>query len=356
MTIQAASSTYPEESQQIEFEVPREEIPVSVQEPDNTRVEIDTMKPGARLHYAREQKNLSIQHVADRLYLDNSVIKALEADNYESLPSSIFVRGYLRNYAKVLEIPPDAILEAYDLLTGKKTTLPVLSTGVKQKTQASSNDSWVKAITFTVIITSIIFMALWQIAPNSSSPPSEEPKPITLDLGKTQPIPPAVSKPDAPTSEGTQPNPLSVGTGGEPPISTGTPGTAGVPSANTGTSGTQPAIPSGMHTGTEIDSSIGTPVDTTTPVVENDPGVIKVSSNKNTWMRIVDKTNKTLYEGVSKEDGEVISVTGTPPFKVKVGRVDGVNVDYMGQKTDFVTLPNRTGKGKKEAILGTAPN
>lgn len=351
MTIQAASSFYPEESQKIEFEVPSEEMPVSPQEIDNTKVDPNTMKPGARLHYAREQKNLTIQHVADRLYLDSSVIKALEADNYESLPSSIFVRGYLRNYAKVLEIPPDAILEAYDILTRKKTTLPSISPGGKQKTQASSNDSWVKAITFTVIITSIIFMALWQISPNSSSPPSEEPKAVTIDVGKTQPIPPAKST--APASEHTQPNPLSGGTGSETSASGGTTGTS---VANSGTSEGLPTVSSVTPIGTEGDNSTSTAFETATTVVENDPGTIKISSNKNTWMRIIDKTNKTLYDGTSKADGEVVSVTGTPPFKVKVGRVEGVSVDYMGQKTDFAALPNRTGKSKKEAAIGTAPN
>jgi len=54
--------------------------------------ETATMKAGAYLSSEREKSKLSVQQVADKLYLDVNLIKALEADHYEQLPPPIFIR------------------------------------------------------------------------------------------------------------------------------------------------------------------------------------------------------------------------------------------------------------------------
>ncbi|EDN65371.1 conserved hypothetical protein [Beggiatoa sp. PS] len=83
------------------------------------------LSPGMILHQAREQQKMSVKHIADRLYLDVHVIEALEADDYETLPPTIFVRGYLRNYAKLLEVPIKSIMVSFDKLQQPRE-VPVL--------------------------------------------------------------------------------------------------------------------------------------------------------------------------------------------------------------------------------------
>ncbi len=67
-----------------------------------------TVAPGAALAAAREALNLSVAEVARQLKLSVSQIEALEAGAYEKLPGPVFVRGFIRNYARLLRLDPEA--------------------------------------------------------------------------------------------------------------------------------------------------------------------------------------------------------------------------------------------------------
>ena len=70
--------------------------------------------PGHRLREARLSAKISVEEVAARLHLDARLIDALENDRYGELPQPTFVRGYLRGYAHLLNLPSTPIIEAYD--------------------------------------------------------------------------------------------------------------------------------------------------------------------------------------------------------------------------------------------------
>ena len=74
--------------------------------PGSRMVELD-VGPGQRLQSAREAISLSIEEVSARLHLDTRTLGNLEADNYDKLPAPTFVRGYLRSYARLLNISAD---------------------------------------------------------------------------------------------------------------------------------------------------------------------------------------------------------------------------------------------------------
>ena len=69
--------------------------------------------PGARLRRLREARELTVEEVADRLFLEVRIVEALEADRHEALPAPVFVRGYLRQYARLLDTDPAPLLAAY---------------------------------------------------------------------------------------------------------------------------------------------------------------------------------------------------------------------------------------------------
>jgi cytoskeleton protein RodZ len=73
-----------------------------------------TVAPGAALAAAREALNLSVTEVARQLKLSVSQIEALEAGAYEKLPGPVFVRGFIRNYARLLRLDPEQMLRAVE--------------------------------------------------------------------------------------------------------------------------------------------------------------------------------------------------------------------------------------------------
>ena len=57
---------------------------------------------GETLRELRKRKKLSIQDIAGQMNLEQRVIEALEMNNYEKLPTSTYIRGYIRSYAKII--------------------------------------------------------------------------------------------------------------------------------------------------------------------------------------------------------------------------------------------------------------
>ncbi|TDY01732.1 helix-turn-helix domain-containing protein [Thiohalophilus thiocyanatoxydans] len=71
--------------------------------------------PGQRLREAREAQNLSREQVAHQLNQEVSTIAALEEDDYARLPGKTYILGYLRSYARLLQLPENEIIDAVQI-------------------------------------------------------------------------------------------------------------------------------------------------------------------------------------------------------------------------------------------------
>ncbi len=69
-----------------------------------------TPTPGAVLRAERESLGVTVREVSETLNLAMSVIEAIEADDYGRLPGPVFTRGYVRAYARLLELDPEPLL------------------------------------------------------------------------------------------------------------------------------------------------------------------------------------------------------------------------------------------------------
>lgn len=67
--------------------------------------------PGQQLRAEREALGVTVREVADTLNLSMVVIQALEDDDYDRLPGVVFTRGYVRAYARLLDIDPAPLLQ-----------------------------------------------------------------------------------------------------------------------------------------------------------------------------------------------------------------------------------------------------
>ena len=79
--------------------------------------------PGGMLSIAREAQGISIARIARELGLTESAVKALEANKHDHFPAGIYVRGYIKNYCKVLELNPDNIMEMLEKFITRNGTL-----------------------------------------------------------------------------------------------------------------------------------------------------------------------------------------------------------------------------------------
>lgn len=69
---------------------------------------------GNILRDAREMKGLTVAQVQDEIRINADYLQALEEGQYHVLPTPVHVRGFLRNYARFLELDPEPLLERYE--------------------------------------------------------------------------------------------------------------------------------------------------------------------------------------------------------------------------------------------------
>lgn len=69
---------------------------------------------GQILREARENKGLSLGDVQAKIRINTRYLEALEAGDYDALPTPVHVRGFLRNYARHLGLDPQPLLDRYN--------------------------------------------------------------------------------------------------------------------------------------------------------------------------------------------------------------------------------------------------
>lgn len=68
---------------------------------------------GEILKETRKAKGLGLSVVARETKIRPPFLLALEADNYEALPTSAITRGFIKNYAEFLELNPEEVLAVH---------------------------------------------------------------------------------------------------------------------------------------------------------------------------------------------------------------------------------------------------
>ncbi|HUK25674.1 MAG TPA: RodZ domain-containing protein [Terriglobales bacterium] len=92
---------------------------------------------GARLKQEREKRNLSLEDVSRSTKISVRMLQALEEEHFERLPGGVFNKGFVRAYARCLELSEDQAVADYLAATGPapvpEQPQAVLATIAKQK-------------------------------------------------------------------------------------------------------------------------------------------------------------------------------------------------------------------------------
>ena len=126
---------------------------------------------GEVLRKKRENIGLSIDHIANQLNLDSKLIELLEKNDYEKFNIETYIKGYLRAYAKVLDLDGDMIINLYKESNPEKT--PEILPNVKPKIQRNSADRSVKLFSYIIGLTIALSILVWY-QNNFLVQPSEE--------------------------------------------------------------------------------------------------------------------------------------------------------------------------------------
>lgn len=280
--------------------------------------------PGALLKKAREQQEISIKEVADRLKLMEKSVRDIESDDYKDIPMT-FVKGYVKNYAQLLHLDIQETTENFNRYVAKK--------GLDRKAKPNSyrsvsaeNKSNVKfARLFIRFVSILLLLALLYSVYYLLSEKGYWNKFINSFDKKEAAQEQILESDDASDNEGELiPEDLQMQSNklAEPSNQ------HQVGSASLDLNLNQASL---ENNATVMAS---TTVETTEPLSIIDDYQVNFNFSGDCWLQLVDANGRILISG-TKRNGHNSSVTGVPPYQLTVGKVSTVSIQYQGKEIDL---------------------
>ena len=248
--------------------------------------------PGAALAAARVAQGLSLEDVARQLKLSVAQIKSIEADDHSRLPSPVFVRGFIRTYARVVK------LDIAQLLPPKVVAAAVDVRMLQDAPGVSMEPSPYRRVPAIIagIVCVLLALAYYEFV-----------------LNAPQPAPPAAIPVPAPA-----------------PIPSSAPGAASPePAAPASVAVVEPREPPKAELAVESPAA----KKSREPVSEAVRG-LRFVFNGQSWVEVRDAEGKVIYSKTNAA-GTERRVRGDPPFSVVVGGASGVELTYNGSPIDL---------------------
>lgn len=285
--------------------------------PEKHSVEAETgsaarLNLGVRLKAAREAQGLSTRDVAQRLRLDAHVIEALEADDLERLPARTFVRGYLRNYARLVGLDEGMVAEALPEADATPAAALKRRHGYRGSMVGPALGRWMGSLFLLVLFAVLVFFAypavkrFWDGWQEPGATVGED---QGLRLPARQPQSGRVNdlEPIWPLPETATETLLPEETPAREPEARLAPG----PEVEPGSAPLPVEVPAAAAPGVQL----------------------VLSFREESWVEIQDRNRRLLLGLMPTGRREVLS--GTPPFRVLLGNAPGVDVEYAGRPYDI---------------------
>ena len=272
---------------------------------------------GALLRAARESQGLSIDTVAQHLKLAPRQVRALEDDDFGQLPGRTFIRGFARNYARLMQLDPDAVVAALpeaDAAPALDKPAIGISTRPMGELPASQQPrvAWSRWAIPLAIAALIGVAAVYEVTrKDAPRPPEKSPAAARAPVDPIGPISSAATP---------LPNPLAGGDPGGAQLA------AAPPAPATGEAAAQAAPTSlPITTAAAPVTAVGAPRSDATLVI---------SYRGSAWTEVRDAGGQRLLL-VTGTPGSSETVSGTPPFELTLGNAAQVSVTWRGAPFDL---------------------
>ena len=257
---------------------------------------------GQQLRAAREARNMSLAEAAQSLKLAPRQVEALEAEDWAALPGNTMIRGFVRNYARLLNIDSDLLMRGLDAAQLQQTLHLEISAGTSASLPQAGRR--VERRDYLAVLAGLLLLSLavlayfyvpadfWRekigglLGRGASQAPVEEPAPP----------PPVVAVPKA---------------------------------AAVGESVTVLATPHAT-----LLSDMAAPTRPAGGAAAPTGGGLKLSFAQPAWVEVRDGRGQTIFAELGSA-GSQREIDGQPPFSLVVGNAGHVKLEYRGRTIEL---------------------
>lgn len=244
---------------------------------------------GSLLAAARKQQSRTVEEIAGALNLSATQIRTIELDQSEGLPEATYVRGYIRSYARLLDLNEDEVLDHYLNPNWQKSSrLDEMPRGIGSANESDSRSFFTVGKVVVIIVLASIMGFLW----------------FTGHLGGIR----------------------------------GTKTTADATSDSSTTAQTQPLAEADQGLGDLASDQLAQASDGAGGEIVAEPvsleNQLSLSFTDTSWVDIRDGDgNRLAYKSYAQ--GEDLSISATTPMSVFIGNAKAVSVTFNGEPYDI---------------------
>ena len=249
---------------------------------------------GRALAAAREARGLSQSDIAAQLRLNVRQVRAIEAEDLAALPEGPFIRGYVRNYARLVDLPPEPLLFLLGRRLKPTDPLPVgggtaAAASPIQRTPREPLSG--RLVIGGALAALLVFAALgwWTMSADKRAPVPEEARSV-----------PSASVEQPPAATPVAPAPLEA-----------------APVAEAASPAPQPeAAPASAE------------------------AALRFKFRGRSWVEIR-QADGTLLMSKNNPPGTEQTIDGVPPYTVVIGNASKVDLEFRGEPVDLAAAVSR---------------
>jgi len=311
---------------------------------------VPRINPGETLRKAREGRGWTIAEVAAQLNLTPQRLSQVEQGAFDKLPGHTFARGYVRAYAKLLDIDQNRLVLEFDQFTGSDAAGSSVHSLGRIEEPVSYSQRILRMVSFVLLLALAGLSFFWwqeqaerraedlastslehvevdgadgttQIHP-LDEPEDQAVEAAQLDAGVTlQPLPEGAA--ELSSTRGAEAAAVVAPQVEPPQTLTDIAGAPAVPAASAEVS---PVVADALP---EV-SSVAAPAPVQAAAGE---AVVSLTFIADCWTQLTDANGKVLFSAL-KRKGDSLELAGKAPLELRLGFARGAQVSLNGSPVD----------------------
>jgi cytoskeleton protein RodZ len=281
------------------------------------------IEAGTLLKNKRESLGLTQKQISDRLKLRVTLIQQIEENQFESDQVATFMRGYIRSYAKYVNLDEKVVLNALHH-SGDAQHQEQEMLSFSRKTKTEKHNSRIMLLTWSIFAVIVGISSLWWWQ-------NQQQDTLSQSLANTE------SSEELVVEESLDPELTSLEVIEAEQNAETSPATENsdelteVSSAEDSVTLDPVEVIEEAPEAADVASVTAEPETVAPEAVVNE---LVMQFSADCWIQVKDASGKTLSTGIKKA-GQTLNLSGTAPYKVILGAPEGVSMTFASEPVDL---------------------
>lgn len=279
---------------------------------------------GELLQAARVAKQLTQQDVSNSLRYSVKQIDALEKGDYGLLPDAMITRGFIRNYAKLLEIDAEPLLASYrEAVSSQPEKTIAVRSSMRPVLLTKESQPWLKYILGSILV--LLFLLAWLFYIDYM------PKPSRAEVENSA----QVTQKSAPVTVEALPE-IALSAAQRAAEDSSVSDLTASPDAalnNTSAQSAADVKPLDPMVQSEL-KPLSAPAQQQAVMADVSEKVLMMTFTALSWVSVTDKSGKVVFEKVS-HSGDKVAINVIPPLNLVIGNASGTKLNFGGVDVDL---------------------